>query len=57
MATAIPNRTSNEEVQARAKMATFIDSVIETIQTSDRDKDIPQKAETPTASAGRSAED
>lgn len=38
IATATRNRISDEEVEARAKMASFIDRVIETIQLTRRAK-------------------
>jgi hypothetical protein len=46
MATAIQKRVSEREVKVRAKMATFIDHVIDTIETTPRRK---AKAATPRA--------
>jgi hypothetical protein len=38
MATTNPTRISDKEVQARAKMAAFIDRVIDTIESTPREK-------------------
>jgi hypothetical protein len=42
MATATQNRVSGKEIEARAKMAGFIDRVINTIQSTPK-KETPQK--------------
>jgi hypothetical protein len=57
MATATPNRISDEEIQARAKMASFIDRVIETIQSTRRPKRKTQESDPATSSAKNPAKE
>ena len=55
MATATPNQISDGKVQARAKMAGFIDRVIETIQSAPKPK--TQESDQTTSSAENPAKE
>jgi hypothetical protein len=55
VATAIQNRVKEREVQARAKMAAFIDHVVDVIETTPKRKKRPTPRATRTSKARRSA--
>jgi len=55
MSAATPGRVSDEEVQARAKMAGFIDSVVDTIESAPANEDTAKGGKKPTSRAERPA--
>ncbi len=55
MSTATPSRVTDKEVQARAKMAGFIDSVIDTIESTPPNPDAAKGGKKPTSRAERPA--
>lgn len=55
MSAATPDRVSDREVQARAKMAGFIDSVIDTIESTPANQETAKDGKKPTSRAERPA--